>query len=551
MRATRAVGLRLKHWVQQQPPVIWIILAISLAGRITIAWSIPFYPDELYELLAAKMILLKGAAVFPSGTLWPMGGPLVYLQAPLVGIFGFVEGATRLPTVILSTVGIYLLYRWGKDLFGRHAAAIAAFAMAVDPDAVVWGAYARPYSVSPLMVLLTLLLLRRASARTARRQAGLWAALAMVITVWMLPLIILWLPAFFAAYVIWSRRVLWGRIMVIGAASGVGTALVVAGMYLGDPGLFKSSTMSGGMLSGSVVKAVFQRDLPYFSEYLHRGVLAVIIVVCGIGWLAAMVRRRTASGPGTRDIAAISVFGCLAIVGLGLAKYCGTQTLLGLLPLFYLLGGVALMRLAEGLRHLAAKAGRKRTGQGSGASDSGLQCPNAPNGVSQRRLLQPPVLAGATMVVLLLLGAPEAYWNLYHKPSLGITQCYRYVKAHWQHGDVMLNANPLVYIFVNPDAKSYYLVQRRFGLGLKRTRRGYVDRVLGAPLVKSTGKLKGILDENPRVWYVVKNRKFRKRLSWGSRQLIRARMKPVFTYGRSTVYSTCPPPRLEQAAGSS
>ena len=479
------------------------ILTIGLCGRLVVAFCTSFHADELYPLLAARGILSGGLPRLPSGVVWPMGGPLLYLQAPLVAVFGFVEAITRLPSVAFSTLAVVVVYLWGRKLLGRSAALIAALVVATDPNAVVWGAYARPYSVLPVMLLTALALLRGAAVETRPGQIGIPAAIMMVAIIWTHPVTVLWLPAFFAAYVVWSGGPRLRRVIAATAICLIGSGLVVVGMRLGAPGLFESSAMAGSMFADSYVLSVL-RKLWYFRGYPHRAVLAVPLFFCGLGWVYAMVRRRIAGTRRNRDITAIGTFIVVAILGLSVARYPGQHTMMALLAPVALLGAAFLIRVVELL--------------------------------FRRRPARAVALVWAVVGVSVLIGTAARYRDVLLRPGLGTTEGFRYVRGHWAPGDAMLNSGPCALIFSGPGARFYYFIEIDYGLALLRTDKGYVDRGLGSPLVNCTEGLERILNRHRRIWYVVRASKFPRRISPASRRVVRARMKAVFEFGDTIVY---------------
>lgn len=55
---------------------------------------------------------------------------------------------------------LLLLHRWGGDLPGSGTALIATLGLAFDPHSAVWGVYAQPHCIVPLLVLVYQTLVR-------------------------------------------------------------------------------------------------------------------------------------------------------------------------------------------------------------------------------------------------------------------------------------------------------------------------------------------------------------------------------------------------------
>ena len=485
--------------------VVLIIVLTALALRLAAACFTVFHTDELCTLLASQMIWQKGLPINPSGTLRPMGGPLLYLQAPLLGLFGFTEAVVRMPGVICSTLTVWLVYRWGRNLFGRDVALLAAFVMAVDPDAVVWGAYARAYCVLPLVVLLALAALRRAAIRVQTPWARALGALSLVLVVWVHPVVVMWLPAFLIAYLLWAGRLRWREIILPGVICAVGAGLVMLSIRLCTPNLFQYGRRSGGLFSPSPLWDTLRQGA-YFKRQAHRVLLLVPLFFCGLGWVWRFLRRKIRLEPRQRDILALGAFLGLSIFGLGLVKISGQHTRMALLPAFGLLGGVALIWVLE-----VCLRGRHR--------------------------LRPGAAAGVIVMLTAVAGTAAEYWELFTAPGMGCTQGFRYVQAHWQEGDAMLNSGASAWIFSGPGAKFHYFGEINPGLAITQTPDGRkLCRSLGSPVVDSTEKLRQVLNTYPRVWFVARTTKYVLMVSAQSQEVVSAEMTPVFRCGETIVY---------------
>src|SRR5262249_10644097 len=128
-------------------------------------------------------------------------------------------------------------------------------------------------------------------------------------------------------------------------------------------------------------------------------------------------------------------------------------------------------------------------------------------------------------------------YNLRPEAGLGLEEGYRFVRERWRHDDVFLNANPSAYLSSSPGSQLYYFCERNCGLGLMRSEKGWVDRMLGRPVLSTSAALRAVLDADARVWFVVMDREIDSdRYSSDSRALVRERMTRVFRFNTTSVY---------------
>ena len=304
----------------------WVILlTIAVVTRGATAYFAELHADETYDLFAARMIAEHGVPIFPSGMLWPAGGPLPYLEAPFVALFGVLSHWGRVPSFVFSTLSVLALYHLGRGMFGRVVAAAGALAWALDPEAVLWGAYARQYSLFPLALFVTLYLVRRAAQLGCAQGSGLVAALSFVFTLWVQPPAIFFVPAFVVAYLVWLERIDL-RSFFLSVAVTIGGAFAVW-LYVsrGDPGLLKSASTEGGALvfpplASQGLMGVFQRYEPFFTAYGRREVLLLVsvIVLVAAAWSLSIAEFDTPSraSQGCRDVLALGLFALVATAGL-------------------------------------------------------------------------------------------------------------------------------------------------------------------------------------------------------------------------------------------
>jgi hypothetical protein len=101
--------------------------------------------------------------------------PLFFVLGWLSAKLGDPTVWIRLPSLILGTATVPVIYLIGRDSVGRRAGVIAAAIFAVSPFATYYGVEARPYATMAFFVALSLLGLLRAVSTGERRWWALYA----------------------------------------------------------------------------------------------------------------------------------------------------------------------------------------------------------------------------------------------------------------------------------------------------------------------------------------------------------------------------------------
>jgi len=140
--------------VLTQALLLSVLVAVAAYLRLRYAQDIHLYVDEFGTLLAVRSILERGLPILPSGTFYSHGLLFSYLDALFVSLLRFGETVARLPSVFIGALTVPLVYLAGKRLFSSGVGWIAAGALAVDPQAIVWGGRARMYSLLQALILL-------------------------------------------------------------------------------------------------------------------------------------------------------------------------------------------------------------------------------------------------------------------------------------------------------------------------------------------------------------------------------------------------------------
>lgn len=514
----------------------WLAGLVVLVGftlRAVSAWTSTYHADEYYSLFAAKMIGLKGLPIYPSGVLRVTEGPLLYLQAPFVYLFG-IEPYARIPSVLASALGIWLVWKLGRRVVGEPAALVAALLFACDIEAVTWGARAKSYALLPTLALALLFAVRALALHPRSRRCMLWVAVGFVALLWTHPLTVLYCPAYALAYLVFGNRLTWRVVALLGGLGLVGSTLVFSVLYFGDPGLFESM-WSGGFFVFPVDN-LLPRARVFVLIVLIRWFAACGFAVAALGVIApaAWWRRLGLERPAEswrRDLVAVISFFLVAFLGLASSKYWSSNYALALLPAFCLVAAAGLnqgtdIALSWGQR-LAGLARLPRVASVTRARFGGL----------------PSSSALSVLGIVLLLSRFPAAWNpVWQGPSTGLVEGYRYVDEHWQRGDAYLNADPCAAIHSGARPSYYYLNQTLRGLGHMETPSGLVDRILGAPAILEAEDLRAVLNRHDRIWLVMEERAWNRILP-ESRTDIEERMREVYRRGVTSVYLKAP--RLE------
>jgi hypothetical protein len=130
-----------------------MILALALRWRYVQEVSLSV--DEFNTIWAAMNVPVRGLPSFPSGNIYPHGFIFTYLVVPFV-LGKFNETLVHIPGLIVSLAMLPAAYWVGRKLFDERVALLATAALAVDPDAILWGGRVRMYGLLQLLTLLAL-----------------------------------------------------------------------------------------------------------------------------------------------------------------------------------------------------------------------------------------------------------------------------------------------------------------------------------------------------------------------------------------------------------
>jgi hypothetical protein len=518
---------KIKRAFNNIPVLVWIIIALSFILRLAVAITYPFQADELYDLLGAKAIFQYGVPRMPSGIIWPEGGFLLYLEAPLVNCFGYVEGIVRLPGVFLSTLGLFFFFKLGRKLFDTDTAIIATAAWAFDMDSVLWGVYTRAYCLTPFLLLLTIYFWRELASDIRDRKKLIFAAASYFIAIWVHPLFLLFVPGVFIVYLMNVKKFTKNNLIIPVLIIVMGGIFITVLTFINDPGLFSSTNQAGGFLK-------IQNLLSNISHTLSMNLLNRPLFLFSLKYflptiilLSVVKYKKTVKVEDFNNLLSILFFTCCSFLLLCLFRWSQPGYILPLFPPFYLLASFGLVKVSKGFFNQVMLDGT----QSANDHESKI----AKNGAFNKFFN--PVIFILLILFLNQKFLVKEYWKLMHSHSSGgLKEAYQYVRGHWQENDIYLDSNPSALIYSGKGAKFYHFTQLDFRVIAVNSKNGIINRIMGDPIISKVSDLENILQENKRAWLVLLDGEFERNLSSDGQQLILTRMKPVFRLDETTVY---------------
>jgi 4-amino-4-deoxy-L-arabinose transferase-like glycosyltransferase len=542
----------------ERKATLGLLLLTVAAFVLRLAYLLNSHPfiDEFTTALAARAILQRGLPVLPSGLFYEHGLLFSYLDAPFVGLadeemlFVF----ARLPSLLIGTATVPLLYWVGRRWLSDRAGLVAAALLAFSPEGMVWGGRARMYALAQLLVLLLVFLAYEGSwgeGRPRLRWLALLTLLATLLTqfgamILVLPLvagglIVGWLTHSDGARPWFLRR----AALVEGAALAVVIGLGVLVKRLGQP---LGASPLGGEGTADLVAEVtgaitYQVGLAFDGssaiKFLARqfGVphhlwLTFVAVIGGLlglwVWISARKLGGQQVGEATRQRgneaaklqSPISLLYLWFVFGLTVVEMItllqpwrrNPRYLVMVLPLFYLI-------VAAGLE----------------------QIPNlksANQQISKSANLKSPVSISLVVfaVVQTVLLVPDLR-VAYRTPEPAYEEAFQYVADQWQPGDVLLTMNTsgaALYL----GHVDYFAVQEDAAQFLLNADTRPVDRWLGVPWLGTAADLNRVLNEHPRAWFVADTIRLPVYYRGNWLALLKTQMELVWSGDEALVYRT-------------
>lgn len=154
----------------------WVVIAVAALTAVALVLRLSqlhqsLFGDELftYDDVHGRTLAGSVARVDAGAESNP---PLFFVLAWASSRLGSGPAWIRLPSVLLGTATVPLLYLLGRDWVGRKAGLIATTVVALSPFTLFYGVEARPYATMVFLVVLGTLALGRA---VAARTPGSWA----------------------------------------------------------------------------------------------------------------------------------------------------------------------------------------------------------------------------------------------------------------------------------------------------------------------------------------------------------------------------------------
>jgi 4-amino-4-deoxy-L-arabinose transferase-like glycosyltransferase len=503
-----------------------VVLALLLGVALLLRWryvqEISLFVDEFVTAWAAQNVLERGLPIFPSGNIYPHGFLFTYLVAPFL-LGGFDEVLVRVPALLVSLAALPVAYLAGRRLLSEEAGLVAAAAMAVDPDLIVWGGRARMYGLLQLLVLLAIYFYYRGLTggegrdRTRHRYLGMGLLVAAIFThaeaIFLLP--VLGLATLVALP--W-RRLLRPDIVLPFVIGGLGAVAFFLIAKYGQPNHLETLEREGrGYLELSADLLAGPLAFGPAVAAPHRLAFSLLALL----GIALLFRPRFERGSALTYLYVV-VGGLLGLlITLAGASWHRERYLFLVLPLLFLIGG-------QVLAHVAGR----------------LRLP-----VLARRWL-PAALALVVALYVGLAGTHRAFVQ-----EWGYDLAFRYLQDNWQPdaGDRLatsMSTAALLYVghndaFAIQEGYEEYVVARS-GDGLP------ADLWTATPVLTTTAAFLDLLQESPRLWFVVDGWRFQTRyehdfilnvmeqmdLAWNQRGVL------VF---RGQGYSALPTPGFQRA----
>lgn len=489
-------------------PILAGLILAALALRLLYLERISLYIDEFTTIWAAKRILQYGLPWTPAGVLYLRGILFSYLEALFIYLLGFSEGAARLPSVLAGVLSVALIYLLGRRLFSPAVGLVAAALLTFAPEAIVWSGRARMYALAQLLVLLSAFFLYEIE-RPKYRWAFLlsfWGAVfaheeAMILY-----------PAIFLALAFQRGwRWLLGR---WGITLNLLSILAVVSRYgldkVGRGQLEAVQTIRPYLQFPAGVGANLRAYSRFFLE--PQQLPLTILLLLGLLYLGVRWAQRVKGGaleqprigePGwERGLAFLLVlFGTPLLVMVAFAgpTWRDPRYLFLLLPFFYLIASAVSVEAMEWARGRLTLLGRERS-------------------------WWPTTLL---LVVLASLLQLPGGLSVLSTQIEGYDLAFRYVREHWQEGDVVLTASPTasaVYL----GRCDYYASQKDYEQYLVKKGGVWVDRWVGAPLLNTAPELERVFKESPRVWFVIDGWRLATHYQMDFREVIARAMEVVY-----------------------
>ena len=510
---------KIKYQLKETPKIVWVIITVAVILRVFLALTLNFYGDEVIGPMEGELILKKGFPIYETGGCSPKGGIMRYLSAIIFAIFGLKVWAFRLPNLLFSIFGLWLVYYAGNKFFNKTTGILATLLCSFDITMVVWGGtYSMIYSTVVYLVLLCFIAIHY-SLKYPNYRNVILTSLLIIVTIWIHPTAIVYLFGFAFVYIIYSqgfdRFSFLGMLMVL---FGAGLIMFYV-RFIADPGLFtvtKKVVIAFPAISVQKFlgdgflyfrKHFFTRNGDYFLYWPTQ-----LVIFTAFWYLFSFRFKKIKDTPYAQNIIAFSFFIMIPIFGF---QFFGTMNsplyLLPLKPFYYIIACYGICELIQG-----------------------NWLSNKHDFYSSKYLKTLQILLFLSLFSLFLWPNIISGIKIAKLNDKGLDKAYSYVKKHTKPGDAYLNANASMYFAAAPKSFSYYYIDKCNTLALRKTGpNSFGSRQWNAPWVHTKEELKKIFNKHRRVWFIMNTKKPYYKATF---HIIKKYMKLVFKAGRHKVY---------------
>lgn len=304
-----------KPGTSRSDPVLLGLLALAGAVLRTLGTSQSLYGDEVftYDIVVGADGPADVVTMVHDTSITP---PLHYLAAWASAQLGDPGVGVRLPSVVLGTATVVLVYLLGRRAVGRAAGLAGAAAFAIGPFALYYGSEARAYSMLTFLVAASTLTLLHALDTPRPRWWALFAVL--IAAAFYTHYTALFVLVAQAAWALWAERER-RREVLIAHAAAVLLWLPWAPSYLNqraNPGIDALGTLyelNGAAFAKGLVTVVAGHPVTPLGEL--PGAVGIALLAAGVlVGATAVLARAAAARPAPRLV---------LVVGLALASPVG------------------------------------------------------------------------------------------------------------------------------------------------------------------------------------------------------------------------------------
>lgn len=502
--------------------LLWWFAALALLTLLAfwLRWryvrEISLYVDEFTTLWAARQVQEHGAPLMPSGVLYTRGLLASYVEALFLTLFGFSYTVGRLPSVLFGLATIFAVFAIGRREWRTGVGWLAAIALALLPEAIIWSARARFYAQLQFFVLLAVwaafeFVTTHGTRNTEQEKANSPFTIhhsPFTVQPWLFPLLfilalfsqeetILLYPAIVLATLLWQggrfflrREVAVGHLVCV-AAIVVRYAIEI----MGQPGYFETiqaerpyvglvfDLVGAWRTYGPLLVA--PERVPWTLAGLGAVGVALVALRRVGGRLADLPRFHQAT-----LFFALHFWFVVAVIFLLVGTTWREARYLFLVqPLWLLVGAAGLIWLVE---WVGKWVNLRRSLSGSE--------PSEPNRQSTFAMIQTPALVVVLSVLALVTLYPAAERALGQQVE-GYDRALAYLADVRRADDVILSPQPPACALVLGQC-DYYALQHGYEEFVIAHEGALIDRWAGSPLLNSTAQLADVIRRGPRTWFV-------------------------------------------------